>query len=113
MLRESSALEGEPAAITALANPGHDSRVPHGPTLIAFAEAIVTGAQALEAARTAVVEAIGPAATVDAAGVASNFERMVRIAGSTGIELGDRLERGSADARAALGLTRPSAPTRH
>jgi len=46
---------------------------------------------------------------VDAAGVASNFERMVRIAGSTGIELGDRLERGSADARAELGLKHPPA----
>ena len=63
----------------------------------------------MEATRTAVVEAMGPAAMVDAAGVASNFERMVRIAGSTGIELGDRLERGSADARAELGLKHPPA----
>ena len=45
---------------------------------------------------------------VDAAGVTSNFERMVRIADATGIELGDRLEQGSAGVRAALDLERPS-----
>ena len=83
--------------------------MPHGATLVAFAEAIVTGSEALEATRTAVVDAMGPTAMVDAAGVASNFERMVRIAGSTGIELGDRLKRGSADARAEFGLKRPPA----
>ena len=41
-------------------------------------------------------------------GVASNFERMVRIADSTGIELGDLLEQASADVRDALGLERPA-----
>ena len=54
------------------------------------------------------VEALGPEAMVDAAGVASNFERMVRIADSTGIELGDLLEQASADVRDALGLERPA-----
>lgn len=82
--------------------------MPHGATLVAFAEAIVTGSEALAATRTAVVEAMGPATMVDAAGVASNFERMVRIADSTGIELGDLLEQASADVRDALGLERPA-----
>ena len=41
-------------------------------------------------------------------GVASNFERMVRIADSTGIELGHLLEQASADVRTALGLERPT-----
>ena len=58
--------------------------------------------------RAAVVETLGPEAMVDAAGVASNFERMVRIADSTGIELGDLLEQASADVRDALGLERPA-----
>ena len=80
----------------------------HGAALVAFAEAIVTGAQTLAGSRTTVVETLGPAAMVDAAGVASNFERMVRIADSTGIELGDLLEQASADARTALGLERPA-----
>ena len=52
------------------------------------------------------IDAAGEAATVDAAGVASNFERMVRIADGTGIPLGDRLENGSAEVRAALDLER-------
>ena len=68
----------------------------------------MTGAQTLAQSRAAVVEALGPAAMVDAAGVASNFERMVRIADSTGIELGDLLEQASTDVRDALGLERPA-----
>ena len=38
-------------------------------------------------ARQAVIEVLSPAVMVDAAGVASNFERMVRIADATGIQL--------------------------
>ena len=82
--------------------------MPHGPELSAFAEAIVTNAQTLAEARSTVTESLGPEAMVDTAGVASNFERMVRIADSTGIELGDRLEQGSADVRRTLGLERPT-----
>ena len=80
----------------------------HGAELVAFAEAIVTGDQTLAQSRTTVVETLGPETMVDAAGVASNFERMVRIADSTGIELGDRLEHASADVRDTLGLERPA-----
>ena len=85
-----------------------ESGVPHGPELVAFAEAIVTDAESLAQSRAAVVETLGPEAMVDAAGVASNFERMVRIADATGIELGDLLEQASADVRDALGLERPA-----
>ncbi len=80
----------------------------HGAELVAFAEAIVTGDQTLAQSRATVVETLGPEAMVDAAGVASNFERMVRIADSTGIELGDLLEQASADVRTALRLERPA-----
>ena len=79
-----------------------------GGELVAFAEAIVRGDEALAATRAAVIAALGPAAMVDAAGVASNFERMVRIADSTGIELGAFLEEASAEVRGALGLERPA-----
>ena len=82
--------------------------MPHGAELVAFAEAIVTGAETLGQSRAAVVEALDPDGMVDAAGVASNFERMVRIADSTGIELGDLLEQASADVRDTLGLERPA-----
>jgi hypothetical protein len=49
---------------------------------------------------------MGAEAVVDAAGVASNFERMVRIADSTGIPLDDRMSRASKEVREALGLER-------
>jgi hypothetical protein len=43
---------------------------------------------------------------VDAAGVVSNFERMVRIADATGIPLDKRMERLSREVREALHLER-------
>jgi hypothetical protein len=95
--------------VKALADHRRDSRVPHGAQLVAFTDAIVTGDdETLARTRSAVVDALGPAAMVDAAGVASNFERMVRIADSTGIELGAFLEEATGDARHALGLERPA-----
>ena len=83
--------------------------MPHGPELLAFAAAIVEGDEkTLARTRAAVSETLGPQAMVDAAGVASNFERMVRIADSTGVELGELLEQAAADVRAALRLERPT-----
>ena len=83
--------------------------MPHGPELLAFAAAIVEGdEETLARTRAAVSETLGPQAMVDAARVASNFERMVRIADSTGVELGELLEQASADVRAALRLERPT-----
>lgn len=93
-----------------LADHALESGVPHGAALVAFAEAIVEGDEAaLARTRAAVVDELGAEEMVDAAAVASNFERMVRIADATGIELGDWLDRTSADVRAALGLERPVA----
>jgi hypothetical protein len=46
---------------------------------------------------------------VDAAGVASNFERMVRIADSTGIQLDTRMAALSKGVRDQLGLERLTA----
>jgi len=95
--------------VTALADHHRDSGVAHGAELAAFAAAIVNGDESvLAGARASVVDALGPEAMVDAAGVASNFERMVRIADSTGIELGAFLEQATGDARETLGLTRPA-----
>ena len=52
------------------------------------------------------LEVLSPEAMVDAAGVASNFERMVRIADSTGIPLDERMEVLSREVRDALQLER-------
>jgi hypothetical protein len=81
--------------------------VAHGHVLIAFADAIVAADDhALSHTRHGVLEAMGAEAEVDAAGVASNFERMVRIADSTGILLDDRLSRASKEIREELDLER-------
>ncbi len=75
--------------------------------LIAFADAIVDADDhTLQHTRHGVLEAIGPEAMVDAAGVASNFERMVRIADSTGIPLDDRMAKASQNVREELELER-------
>jgi len=63
-----------------------------GAELMRFAEAVATRDQtALAASRAALREAAGPAVLVDAAGVAANFQRMVRIADSIGIPV-DNME---------------------
>jgi hypothetical protein len=81
------------------------SGVPHGEALVAFADALVgEDEEALERARTALLEALGPAGFVDAAAVASNFERMVRVADATGIPLDAPVRVLAADLRDDLSL---------
>ena len=57
-------------------------------------------------ARHAVIEVMSPEAMVDAAGVVSNFERMVRIADATGIPLDARMAALSQEVRDELHLER-------
>ena len=86
---------------------GTSSGVEHGNLLIAFAEAMVRDDDAaLLHIRHAVIEVLSPEAMVDAAGVASNFERMVRIADSTGIRLDERMAALSQEVRDTLQLER-------
>jgi hypothetical protein len=81
------------------------SGVAHSDVLMAFADAIVAADHhALQHTRHGVLEAMGAEAVVDAAGVASNFERMVRIADATGIELDERMAKASQEVREALDL---------
>jgi hypothetical protein len=83
------------------------SGVEHGEVLLAFAEAMAGEDDAtLARARRAVIEVLSPEAMVDAAGVASNFERMVRIADATGIPLDERMEALTKAAREQLHLER-------
>ncbi|MEE8304803.1 MAG: alkylhydroperoxidase-related (seleno)protein, partial [Candidatus Tectomicrobia bacterium] len=83
------------------------SGIEHGEVLIAFAEAVVGSDDvALAQAREAVITAMSAEALVDAAGVASNFERMVRIADSTGIPLDDRMAQMTKTVRDELQLER-------
>ena len=81
--------------------------MPDGEVLVAFAEAVVGGdAGAIALARQSVIDAMGVEAMIDAAAVASNFERMVRIADATGIPLGERLESYAREVIDELGLER-------
>jgi len=107
-LRESSKLEGKDVDLQALLDGDVDSGVAHGEVLVALSEALVEGdPESIAIARRAVARDMGTEAMVDAIGVASNFERMVRIADSTGIELGEFLDHASADVRSELGMARP------
>ena len=83
------------------------SAVAHAEELLAFAEAALgRDPAALDGARRVLLEAVGPEALVDAAAVAANFQRMVRIADGSGIPLDAPLELISADVREDLALDR-------
>ena len=62
------------------------SGVPHADLLVAFAEALVAHDEPrLAPLRPRLIDALGPAGMLEAATVAANFQRMVRIADATGI----------------------------
>ena len=83
------------------------SGVEHGALLVAFAEAMAgDDDDALTHVRRAVIEVLNPATMVDAAWVASNFERMIRIADATGIQLDERMQTLSQEVRDVLHLER-------
>ena len=77
-----------------------------GDLLMAFAEAVAARATDLSNHRDALLRAAGPEVLVDAAGVASNFQRMVRIADSIGIPVDDMNTELGQSVRAELNLTR-------
>jgi len=79
----------------------------HGSELMAFAEALATRDEpALTRARDALRAAGGTDVLVDAAGVAANFQRMVRIADSMGIPVDNMDTDAGREVRATLDLTR-------
>jgi hypothetical protein len=81
------------------------SGVAQAPALLALAEAMVGDDDAaLARARERVIAEVGAAEFVDAVAVASNFERMVRIADSIGIPLEKSLDAVSGGLREDLGL---------
>ncbi len=109
MLRASGEFTGnrvDPRAVTD-SDAASTSGIAHAGALLAFADAIVgEDDTALERARAELLRELGPEKLVDAAAVASNFERMVRIADSTGIPLDGPMEILSADLREELKLDR-------
>lgn len=81
--------------------------VPHAKVLMKFAEAFTRRDEAaLYEAREDLLREAGPEVLVDTAGVAANFQRMVRIADATGIPLDERNVALSAGVRKELNLSR-------
>ena len=105
MLRGSSTNSGEEINLEAIVEgQDTDSGIPGGMELVRFTDAALQNPSDLEAARTALVERLGEAEMVDAASVIGNFQRMVRIADSTGIPVDGFMAEANADVREQLGL---------
>jgi len=89
----------------ALTQPDVDSGVPDGDVLIAFSNAVLaTDRAALDAARTALEDRMGPNALVEAAVTAANFSMVDRIANGIGIPMEAPFVKGTADFRADVGI---------
>ena len=83
-----------------------DQGIQYGTQLMQFAEAVARRDQdALPVARQALLAEAGPQVLVDAAGVAANFQRMVRIADSIGIPYDNATSQMSQDIEKELGLS--------
>ena len=111
MLRGSSATSGEEVNLEAIVQgQDADSGIPGGSALVRFTDAALSNPDDLEAARAALIEELGEAEMVDAASVIGNFQRMVRIADSTGIPVDGFMAEANVDVREQLGLNElPSA----
>lgn len=76
-----------------------------GTELRAFADAVLSAEpDDIKEARSRLIEKLGEPATVDAAAVVGNFQRMVRIADSTGIPLDEPVLMVSQSIRKDLGI---------
>ena len=106
LLRASSRHSGEDIDYNAiLGETDGDVGVPHADVLVEFAEAILDDGDArLNAARQAVLDAMGADALGDAAGVAATFNAIDRIADATGFPLEDDMAEDTADLREDLGI---------
>ena len=84
-----------------------DTGVEYGAELMQFAETFARRDEAaLGVARDSLLKTAGAKVLVDAAGVAANFQRMVRIADSMGIPVDDMASELSQSVRSELELTR-------
>ena len=109
MLRESVKLSGGSIDFEGLTDPSCTEirGVPNSRELLQIANAVLgDDSAALATARQALVDIMGSAAMIDAVGVISNFQRMVRIADATGIPSDDSMQVMSEDLREQLGINR-------
>jgi len=81
--------------------------IEYGSELMAFADAVASrDVEALTTARENLLKVAGNDVLVDAAGVAANFQRMVRIADSIGIPVDNMETEVGQEVREALQLSR-------
>jgi hypothetical protein len=106
MLRASVEATGGAIDLRALADRSVDPVLPGAAALLDVIDAAF-GMGDLGAARAALIEELGPAGLVDAAGVHANFEMMNRVADGTGIPVGKASRRRNADLVEMLGLDAP------
>ena len=89
----------------ALVRPELDIGVPHGDLLLVFAEAIIGADRAaLDAARNALIKALGPEAIAGASAIAGNFTKNDRVANGLGIPVDPPVLKGTEELREQLGL---------
>jgi len=106
MLSLSADISKQDVDLAVINGEGHGG-VPFGAELTDFAGALASRDEAaLVTARDALANAAGPEVLVDAAAVAANFQRMVRIADSTGIPADDLVQAISGDIADQLDLRR-------
>ncbi len=107
MLRASEKHAGVAYDLGAITAGDGETGVPHGGLLIAFGEAVLGDDEvSLAAARAAIVDRLGAAALVDAAGVAGLFNAIDRVADATGAPLEDWKAAQTESMRDELGINR-------
>ncbi len=105
MLRASIDYQGVGGELAAVTGDRAGVGLPGGEALVAFADAVVGSSPGeIGPARERVRAELGDAATVDAAGVIANFQRMVRISDGTGIPLDPPMQMMTEGLRADLGI---------
>jgi hypothetical protein len=107
MLRESINAEGDTVDLEGLTDSSckEIAGIEHSKILLEFSDVFMSrDAQALAEVRDRLAQEMGMAAVVDAAGVASNFQRMDRIADATGLRSDGMIQELQADLVDQLGL---------
>ena len=106
VLRASGRKDGEDFDLNSVIGSGDgDVGVVHGKLLLAFADAVAGNDDAeLDRARVALVEVLGEAAFVDAAGTAASFDAVVRVADATGIPIDESREDATREILNDLGM---------
>ena len=107
MLRASAKNSDTDVDIQAIGGDAESAKqgIEFGSQLMRFAEAVAKrDDKAIPSARQALMDVAGPGVMVDAAGVAANFHRMVRIADSIGIPYDAAESRTSKEIEEALNL---------